>query len=562
MKKVVFSNSAAGAIQGGAMETETIQKNGAIPIRMSRVNFLRKTCFALLATGMVFSGCKKDPKIPPGVPTLRYETVPYGSNESTVKSGGEADNLVFWDYEGEYNHYFFVLGYVRNAPLAYRTAVYYNGVTNLTVEYSFSNFTQESISSSITEASEYTTTLSRSTNWGQEIGVTAGIETGGIAKLLGAKGKIEGSYKNSWGGSESESKTDSRSFSNTYETSTIKANEIKEGLTFTVGNDGEPAGMYRWALFSITDVYFSVVTDRAKTRVVEADIIFCARPTQYWEIDYDPERGGSFGKTASGELLQIPEIELSQLPDPPFREEHLPEMVFVQGGTFTMGSPEGVGDNNERPQCLVAVSSFQIGKYEITQAQWTAVMGSNPSSFKGDNLPVEMVSWDDIVGTSGAFMDVDLPNEATMRYYENGFIYKLNQLTGKSYRLPTEAEWEFAARGGNTGNNYTYSGSNDIGAVAWYDANSGGETHPVGTKQPNDLGIYDMSGNVWEWCSDWYGAYTAEPKINPTGPASGPRRINRGGAWTHSETRCRVADRNSSITNEPLKYYGFRVVHP
>ena len=169
------------------------------------------------------------------------------------------------------------------------------------------------------------------------------------------------------------------------------------------------------------------------------------------------------------------------------------QMVAVQGGTFTMGCTSEQGDDcydDERPAHRVTVSDFYIGKYEVTQAQWRAVMGFNPSYFKGDNLPVETVSWDDV-------MD---------------FIHKLNSLTGRQYRLPTEAEWEYAARGGN---NYKYSGSNSAGNVAWYGYNSSRTTHPVGTKSANGFGLYDMSGNVYEWCSDWYRAYNGTYFLSP-----------------------------------------------
>ena len=231
------------------------------------------------------------------------------------------------------------------------------------------------------------------------------------------------------------------------------------------------------------------------------------------------------------------------------------EMVFVQGGTFDMGSPDGVGDENESPQHKVTLNSFNIGKYLVTQAQWIAVMGSNPSRFKGDNLPVEQMNWTDIVGTSGASMVIN-----GIIYYENGFIYRLNKLTGKNYRLPTESEWEYAARGGNQSKGYTYSGSNEIDKVAWYGGNSEEKTHPVGEKVPNELGIYDMSGNVFEWCSDWYGAYNDDPKTNPTGPTDGPGFVTRGGCWLSPDNRCRVTPRGFNA-NERL-HDGFRLVLP
>jgi formylglycine-generating enzyme required for sulfatase activity len=200
-------------------------------------------------------------------------------------------------------------------------------------------------------------------------------------------------------------------------------------------------------------------------------------------------------------------------------------MVSVQGGTFTMGcTGEQVRDcdSDEKPAHSVTVGNFNIGKFEVTQRLWKQIMGNNPSKFKGDDLPVENVSWNDI----------------------QEFIKKLNEQTGKKYRLPTEAEWEYAARGGNKSKGYKYSGSNNIDEVAWYDGNSGDKTNEVGTKSPNELGIYDMSGNVWEWVSDRYGKYTSEAKTNPTGPSSGSYRVIRGGGWGNGARVCRVSNRD------------------
>lgn len=200
-------------------------------------------------------------------------------------------------------------------------------------------------------------------------------------------------------------------------------------------------------------------------------------------------------------------------------------MVAVKGGTFTMGATyddaEVDAEVDEEPAHEVTLSDYYIGQTEVTQALWEAVMGSNPSNHKGDNLPVENVSWDDC----------------------QVFIQKLNQLTGKQFRLPTEAEWEYAARGGRKSQGYKYAGDDYIGSVAWYSGNSGYETHPVATKQANELGIYDMSGNVWEWCSDWFGGYQSSSQSDPQGPSSGSRRVYRGGcsifAWG-----CRVSFRD------------------
>ena len=214
-------------------------------------------------------------------------------------------------------------------------------------------------------------------------------------------------------------------------------------------------------------------------------------------------------------------------------------MVYVEGGTFTMGatSEQKKPDDDEKPTHRVSLSSFYIGKYEVTQALWKAVMGSNPSHFEGDNLPVENVSWNDC----------------------QTFLRKLNAMTGKTFRLPTEAEWEFSARGGNWSRGYQYSGSNVLSDVAWYYDNSGSKTHNVGTKAPNELGIYDMSGNVWEWCQDWKGSYIGSAQTNPKGPSSGSYRVDRGGSWFNFAWSCRVACRYCHTPDYRYFDLGFRL---
>ncbi len=217
-------------------------------------------------------------------------------------------------------------------------------------------------------------------------------------------------------------------------------------------------------------------------------------------------------------------------------------MVYVEGGTFFMGATPEQGSDapyNEKPTHLVSLSSFLISKYEVTQREWRAVMGSTPSRFKGDNRPVENVSWYDC----------------------QEFICKLNQLTGMQFRLPTEAEWEFAARGGNYSKGFKYAGSDDIDEVAWYAGNSAHITHNVGTKQPNELGLYDMSGNVWEWCQDWYGEYNSSAQTNPTGSSSGSYNVFRGGSWGGDAGRCRVSRRIGGTPDFRDDYLGLRLAH-
>ena len=219
-------------------------------------------------------------------------------------------------------------------------------------------------------------------------------------------------------------------------------------------------------------------------------------------------------------------------------------MVPVMGGNFRMGGTAEQGsdaESDEKPVHNVTLNSYYIGQTEVTQAQWISVMGSNPHPFiwKGDNLPAEGVSWNDC----------------------QTFITKLNQLTGQKFRLPTEAEWEYAARGGKQSKGYKYSGSNTLNNVAWYDSNGGIETHPVATKQANELGLYDMSGNVWERCQDWYDEnyYKKSPSNNPTGPSSGSCRVYRGGSWYGSAGRCRVSGRNHSTPSIASSILGFRL---
>lgn len=222
-------------------------------------------------------------------------------------------------------------------------------------------------------------------------------------------------------------------------------------------------------------------------------------------------------------------------------------MLPVKGGCFQMGDTSGgvftapEGGKDERPVHEVCVNDFYIGKYEVTQKEWVSVMGNNPSNFKiCDDCPVEKVSWNDV----------------------QDYISRLNSRTGKNYRLPTEAEWEYAARSG--GKKEKYSGGDDIDAVAWYSSNSGKQTHPVGQKRPNGLGIYDMSGNVWEWTGDWYGNnyYESSHRDNPTGPSSGEYKVYRGGSWYNIPAYVRASYRT---WYEPAKRYdiiGFRLSVP
>jgi len=225
------------------------------------------------------------------------------------------------------------------------------------------------------------------------------------------------------------------------------------------------------------------------------------------------------------------------------------KMIAVEGGTFMMGESEERDSDaysDEAPIHQVTLSSYCIGEKQVTQTLWEAVMGNNPSLYTGkSSRPVERVSWEDC----------------------QTFIAKLNEFTGRQFRLPTEAEWEYAARGGNKSQSYRYAGGNDIDDVAWYRINSSDMyngrfyvgTFPVGTMQANELGLYDMSGNVWEWCQDWYGAYSNNAQRNPKGPSEGSYRVCRGGSWFSYENDCRVSCRNNATPTLTSNCIGLRL---
>lgn len=220
--------------------------------------------------------------------------------------------------------------------------------------------------------------------------------------------------------------------------------------------------------------------------------------------------------------LTIEEVPTQMLPQPIMELIH--DMVRVEGGTFTKGATPEQGEDafeDEMPAHKVTLSTFSIGRYPITQDQWEAVMGNNPSHFKGEKLPVESVSWFDC----------------------QEFAKKLSEMTGRHFRLPTEAEWEYAARGGKKGKRYKFSGGHILEQIGWYNENSGNTSHEVGKKSPNELGLYDMSGNIWEWVQDWKGDFTEDDQINPTGSETGIERVCRGGGWNREIDRARVSYR-------------------
>lgn len=237
----------------------------------------------------------------------------------------------------------------------------------------------------------------------------------------------------------------------------------------------------------------------------------------------------------------------------PDRKTILPAMVLVPAGAFNRG-------NDEKKQIVQLTQPFLLARYPVTQAQWRAVMGSDPPElyFKGkDHNPVESVNWFEAVAFCNKLSKLAGLGEAYSIKGENIELIK----DAKGYRLPTEAEWEYAARGGPLSNGYEYAGSNDLDEVGWYGGNSNDSTQPVGQKKPNELGLFDMSGNVWEWCWDWYNVkyYAESPEKNPKGPEKGSDRVLRGGSWYSSADSCRTADRGSGDPSYRINRYGFRV---
>ncbi|MDR2890353.1 MAG: hypothetical protein LBV18_01910, partial [Alistipes sp.] len=321
------------------------------------------------------------------VATQRYGIVPYVPEPTTrgTRAAAGLENLVFSESDENYNFYFFVLGHINSVPLAYRPAVYYNGTTNITVGYASTNVTENSISNSVTEANENSVTKSSSSTWEDNVSVTAGISGGGLFVTA----SLEASYGHTWGGSESTDQTSSRSFSNTYETSTASSSEITDEISVTIGENGEPAGMYRWSLFSTTDVYFVLVTNKANTEIISAEKAYCARPTQYWALDYDPEQGGAFGKTAPGEMLEMPDITLADLPEPD-------ECDHQWGEWVTTLMPTDMTEGSEKSTCSVcervitrAISVLRDGTFYLSDGSSSFDSGYDRVSYANNTLTVK-----------------------------------------------------------------------------------------------------------------------------------------------------------------------------
>ena len=273
-----------------------------------------------------------------------------------------------------------------------------------------------------------------------------------------------------------------------------------------------------------------------------------APPSQ--TVDFKPTDQETPSDSLVRKPLRSESLSLAPPPAPANKNQTAPRAVWemdwveVKGGKYIMGcwdEEDPDCDEDERPGQVVQLDDYLIAAYEVTQAQWQAVMGNNPSHFKDcPQCPVEQVSWDEV----------------------QVFISKLNQLTGQKHRLPTEAEWEYAARGGHKAPKKTtrFAGHSNLEQVAWFEDNSQDKTQPVGQKLPNALGLYDMNGNVWEWCQDWKGPYLEDPLFNPKGPDTGQLRVIRGGSWLNRPRSCRISDRAYDPPKRKADNLGFRLV--
>lgn len=307
----------------------------------------------------------------------------------------------------------------------------------------------------------------------------------------------------------------------------------------TFGSD-EPSSAF---LFYDQNAASQTNAKETPTDLADWNAAKAANTIEAYEAYLKKHSTGDFAEAATGKIASM---RAAQKPEN--GSVAVDGLVFVKGGTFIMGCTAQQGNDcadDEKPPHQVTLSDFYIGKYEVTQAEWRKVMGSDPPELynKGcDQCPVEKVSWNDV----------------------QEFLKKLNITlpTGqKPYRLPTEAEWEYAAQGGSQSSGYIYSGSNSIDAVAWYQSNSGSKPHPVGQKKENELGLFDMSGNVWEWCADWHnlGPYPSKAQVDPSGPNSGALRVIRGGSWFYNSKPYRITARNGNYPYVRMDIVGFRL---
>ncbi len=353
---------------------------------------------------------------------------------------------------------------------------------------------------------------------------------------------IEAQYNNGTFPDDQLAKVDSLVYSDDIE-------NIRNGLTLmtTIA----PEYLYRYLKLDGESV---VLRDAGRFNAplfTERVLVESAKDEPMWQALYE---SGAFESMAFRALGDVAIEDLSES-EKAFCVRMAKDMVQVPAGDFMMGALEDDGDalSSEKPRHKVTLTrDFLMGKYPVTQALWESVMGSNQSNFNGANRPVEKVTWFDVVEFCNKLSKLEGLEPA---YTINGQEVTCNW-SSKGYRLPTEAEWEYSARANQS---FKYSGSNNVDEVAWYSKNSGGQIHPVGQKMPNGFGLYDMSGNVWEWVWDWNGSYSVSPTVDPRGPTGGSYRVFRGGCWSYSAQHVRVSRRGNNGPTGTSNYLGFRL---
>jgi formylglycine-generating enzyme required for sulfatase activity len=504
----------------------------------------------------------------------RYQADPYTGTDKIKYS---------YRYNG-YDFYYIYLGQLRNIPLFYGNNYQHTWDTT-SYTYKFSKTNSTTISNTVTKSSqevvsisnEHTASTTSEYKFHEEI--NANFKVFGIGTEI--KVSADQNFKNYASNTSTFQQTTSLTNTVTYGTSQTESTQESASITLT---RADKPGWYRYTFFSASDVYLYVVRDPAKPDEIYYEFRENVIPgLNFWKMDYSPTP--DFNKN-DATRFGVDISMLKNLPTPELKFITIP-MVYVPGGSFQMGKELGTtGSGDFSPVHPVTLNGFYMGKYQVTQAQYEAVMGSNPSYFSSNpasgevqgNRPVENVSWyDAIVFCNKLSMAEGLNPAYSISGNTNpsdwGIVPTSSNSTWNSavivagsngYRLPTEAQWEYAAKGGNgTPGNYTYAGSNNIDEVAWYIDNSNSMTHEVGKKPPNGLGLYDMSGNVWEWCWDWYGYYSNEAQTDPQGSTAGDFRVLRGGCCLYvNHNDASSVHRGIYPPSGRTSPHGFRLVRP
>ena len=549
--------------------------------------FKKLGVIVLVITGLMMSGCDTGNLPNQHQLTERFDVVPHGTlgggvPRSALEGGGEVGPKLLMSTRSrdESSWYFlFYMGFIRGVPISYSLEVFFNGMLEQQISISFSDVTSATITNGLSRAVGHSWSFNATQTVGASVSASAGLGSFGSASV---EASVSTSLSAGYGGSISTTET------------TQTASTWKQGRTDTMSariHIGSPVGYWRWALFSVTDVFVVVRLDAATRAVLEINPSFKARNFA-WGVDFCPEN--EFTRSnRGGSLLTLDYIDFEALPRP--TDWLGSPMVWVPGGMFELGRCLG-GSGDVTPVSTVILTGFYMSRFPVTQEQFEEVMGFNPSLFTTANgrppaagetdakRPVEQVSWYDAIVfanrlsmISGLTPAYEMQAATGTAWTTNPYLWgaaptarnarwdSVRIVPGSTgYRLPTDAQWEFAAKGGaNPRAGFTFAGSNDVNTVAWYIGNSGeGRVREIGRLVANCLGLYDMSGNVWEWIWDWHGPHTSSPKMDPAGPASGYIRIRRGGSWGLLSYAARSISRSGTPPNNRNGEVSIRLVRP